>query len=98
MDQIGDVGRLISVHVEEKSRMGVRRGEGGKIVRFLWPCAGVGAGRVVWTYPIRVAGKVVFGACGSWRRGGVLGWIRMQACPVSARESNVDLHGVGYFV
>ena len=97
MHQIGDVGRLVSVHVEEQGRMGVRSSEGGKIIRFLRPRARVGAGCVLWTYPVCIAREIIFGAFGNWRSGGVLSWLRMRAFPIGAGEFDVDLRkrGVG---
>ena len=91
MHQIGDVGRLISVHVEEQGRVGVRSGEGGKIICLLRPRVRVSAGCIVWTYPVCISGEVIFDACRNWKGGGVLSWLRMRALPVGAREFNVDL-------
>ena len=91
MHQIGDVGRLVSVHIEEQGRMGVRSGEGGKIIRFLRPRVRVSAGCVLWTYPVRIAGEIIFGAFGNWRGGGVLSWPRWRAFPVGVGKFDVDL-------
>jgi len=91
MHQIGDVGRLVSVHVEEQGRMGVRSGEGGKIIRLLRPRVRVGAGCVLWTYPVCIAGEIIFEAFGNWRGGGVLSWLRWRAFPVGVGKFDVDL-------
>jgi hypothetical protein len=91
MHQIGDVGRLISVHVEEQGRVGVRSGEGGKIICLLRPRVRVSAGCIVWTYPVCIAGEIIFEVLGNWEGSGVLSWLRMRALPVGVGKFDVDL-------
>jgi hypothetical protein len=71
--------------------MGVRSGEGGKVVCLLRPRVRVSAGGIVWTYPVCISGKVIFDAFGNRRGSGVLSWLRMRALPVGMREFDVDL-------
>jgi hypothetical protein len=91
MHQIGDVGRLVSIHVEKQGRMGMRRGEGGKVICLLRPRIRIGASCIVWTYPVCIAGKLIFEAFGNWKGGGGLSWLRLRALPEGVGEFDVDL-------
>jgi hypothetical protein len=71
--------------------MGVRSGEGGKVICLLRPRVRVSAGCIVWTYPVCIAGEIIFDAFGNWKGGGVFNWLRMRALPVGVREFDVDL-------